>query len=164
MVCDSSPLIWLAKASKLSVLRRLFGDVVIPRRVYDEVSIGESADSLLIREALGEEWIKVSDAEEGGAPDIVKVSGIHQGEAEAILLARRIGALLVVDDKEASATARVFGVSSLGTVGVLLLALDEGLLGLEEFVECLDVLIGLGFRLSVEVYRKAVVEARRIAQ
>jgi len=56
----------------------------------------------------------------------------------------------------ASEMARVFGVRCLGTVGVLLLGLAEGLLGLGEFVECLDVLIGLGFRLSVEVYRKAL--------
>jgi len=69
----------------------------------------------------------------------------------------------VVDDREGFALASVFGVRCLGTVGVLLLGLSEGLLGLGEFVGCLDALIGLGFRLSVEVYRKALAEARRIA-
>jgi hypothetical protein len=162
-VCNSSPLIWLAKAGRLTVLRRLFGEVSIPRVVYDEVSLGESADSLLIREAVEEEWIRVVDVEEGGARDIVEVSGIHRGEAEAILLARGVGALFVVDDREGSATARVFGVATLGTVGLLLLALGEGLFGLDEFVDCLDALMGLGFRLSVEVYRRALAEARRIA-
>lgn len=48
------------------------------------------------------------------------------------------------------------------TVGVLLLGLAGGLLGLEEFEKCLDVLIGLGFWLGVDVYRKAVAEARRL--
>ncbi len=59
-------------------------------------------------------------------------------------------------------TARVFGVRCLETVGVLLLGLAGGLLGLEEFEKCLDVLIGLGFWLGVDVYRKAVAEARRL--
>lgn len=163
VVCDSSPLIWLAKINRLSVLRQLYGEVVVPRRVWVEVSSGGYADSLLIREASEEGWIRVSEVEESGASDLVKVSGIHLGEAEAVFLARRLEALFVVDDREGSATARVFGVRCLGTVGVLLLGLAEGLLGLGEFVECLDVLIGLGFRLSVEVYRKALAEARRIA-
>lgn len=57
----------------------------------------------------------------------------------------------------------MFGVQSLGTVGVLMLGLAEGLLSLDAFQECLDGMIDLGFRLSVEVYRKAVAEARRIA-
>jgi len=128
-----------------------------------EVSSGEYADSLLIREASEEGWIRVLEVEESGASDLVRVSGIHLGEAEAVFLACRLEALFVVDDREGSATARVFGVRCLGTVGVLLLGLAEELLGLGEFVECLDVLIGLGFRLSVEVYRKALAEARRIA-
>jgi len=67
-----------------------------------------------------------------------------------------------VDEREASATARVFGVCSMGTVGVLLLGLSEDCLALDEFFECLDSLIGSGFWLSVDVYRKAVTAARSI--
>lgn len=163
VVCDSSPLIWLAKANMLSVLRKLYGEVIIPKTVWVEVSRGESADALVIIEAKAEGWVKVVDEEESGASDLIRVSGIHRGEAEAILLARKLGALFVVDDREGSGTARVFGVQSLGTVGVLMLGLAEGLLSLDAFLECLDGMIDLGFWLSVEVYRKAVAEARRIA-
>jgi len=77
VVCDSSPLIWLAKINRLSVLRQLYGEVVVPRRVWVEVSSGGYADSLLIREASEEGWIRVSEVEESGASDLVKVSGIH---------------------------------------------------------------------------------------
>jgi predicted nucleic acid-binding protein len=94
---------------------------------------------------------------------LVRVSGLHLGEAEAVLLARRLGALFLVDEREASATARVFGVRPLGTVGVLLIGLAEGCLALGEFMECLDLLVGSGFWLSVDVYRRAVAEARLIA-
>ena len=163
VVCDSSPLIWLAKINRLSLLRWLYGEVDVPRRVWVEVSSGGHADSLLIREASEMGWIRVSEVEVSGASDLVGVSGVHLGEAEAILLARRLEAIFVVDDREGSATARVFSVRCLGTVGVLLLGLSGGLLGLGGFVECLDALIGLGFRLSVEVYRKALAEARCIA-
>ena len=135
----------------------------MPERVWAEVSSGGSADSVLIREALGEGWVRVEGVVGGEASALVEVSGLHLGEAEAVLLARRLGALFLVDEREASATARVFGVRPLGTVGVLLMGLAEGSLALGEFVECLDLLVGSGFWLSVDVYRKAMAEARLIA-
>jgi len=135
----------------------------VPERVWAEVSSGGSADSVLIREALGEGWVRVEGVVGGEASALVEVSGLHLGEAEAVLLARRLGALFLVDEREASATARVFGVRPLGTVGVLLMGLAEGSLALGEFVECLDLLVGSGFWLSVDVYRKAMAEARLIA-
>jgi hypothetical protein len=161
-VSNSSPLIWLAKINRLSILKSLFGEVVIPERVYNETSSGQSPDSLLIKKALEDGWIKVSREKNDEASALAEVAGIHLGEAEAILLARRLGVELVVDEREASATARVFGVRSVGTVGVLLLALAEDHLTLNEFEECLDLLITGGFWLTVDVYKRALEEARSI--
>jgi len=163
-VSNSSPLIWLAKINRLSLLRLLFGEVAIPGKVKMETASGQSADSLSIKEAVEEGWVKVSEEEdEGLASALAKVSGIHMGEAEAILLARRLDARLLVDERGASATAQVFGVRSLGTVGVLLLALAEEQLSLDEFEECLDLLIATGFWLTVDVYKRAMEEARSLA-
>jgi hypothetical protein len=161
IVSDSSPLIWLSKVHRLELLRKLFGEVLIPAAVRIEVTSGNSADALLIREAFKDGWIKAEDSQ--GGTELMEVSGIHIGEAEAIQLARGLGALFIVDDREASVVARVFGVRCLGTVGVLLSALASGILGLEEFVDCIDTMIELGFRLSVEIYRRALEEANRIA-
>ena len=161
VVCDSSPLIWLGKVNKLDLLRHLFGGVLVPERVRLEVVRGDSADALLIREAIREGWISVEVVDEEFG-ELLEVSGVHRGEAEAIHLARRLDALFLVDDKEASAVARLFSISCLGTLGVLLSGLSVGLLGLDEFVECVDDMIGLGFRLSIEVYQKVLREAKRI--
>jgi predicted nucleic acid-binding protein len=162
-VSNSSPLIWLAKINRLGVLKSLFGAIIVPEKVRAEVSSGESADSLLIREAFREGWLRVS-GEADDASALVGVSGLHQGEAEAVLLARRLGSLLLVDEREATGTARVFGVRPLGTVGVLLLGLAEGRLTFDEFSECLDLLIASGFWLHVDVYKRALAEARLIAE
>ena len=168
-VSNSSPLIWLAKINRLSLLRLLFGEVAIPGKVEMETASGQSADSLSIKEAVEEGWVKVSEEEEeeeeeeGLASALAKVSGIHLGEAEAILLTRRLDARLLVDERGASATAQVFGVRSMGTVGVLLLALAEKQLTLDEFEECLDLLIATGFWLTVDVYKRAMEEARSLA-
>lgn len=162
MVSNSSPLIWLAKISRLSILKSLFGEVVIPEKVHHETSSGQSADSILIKKAVEEGWIKVLKEENDEALALAEVSGIHLGEAEAILLARRLSVKLIVDEREASSTAQVFGVRPMGTVAVLLLALAENQLTLDEFEECIDLLITNGFWLTVDVYKRALEEARSI--
>ena len=45
-----------------------------------------------------------------GADVLEGVSGIHLGEAEAVLLAQKLGTELIVDEREASTTAQMFGV------------------------------------------------------
>jgi hypothetical protein len=39
VVCDSSPLISLAAIGQFSLLHRLYGTLVIPQAVYDEVVV-----------------------------------------------------------------------------------------------------------------------------
>jgi predicted nucleic acid-binding protein len=58
VVSDSSPLITLSLAHKLDLLIELFGRIVIPRAVYDEVTIGGAglAGAEEVRDAL---WIEV---------------------------------------------------------------------------------------------------------
>jgi len=165
VVSNSSPLIWLAKIGKLTLLKILFGEVSIPRKVHIEITLEkQSADSILIGEAVKESWIKVSEEQIEGAQVLADVSGIHLGEAEAILLAQKLGAELIIDEKEASVTAQMFGVRPIGTIAVLLLALAKNQLTISEFKECLDRLVAFGFWLTVDVYNKALEEAQSIVK
>jgi len=165
VVSNSSPLIWLAKIGRLVLLKTLFGEVVIPRRVYEETTLKkQSADAILIGKAVEAGWIKVSEEKMEEADALAGVSGIHLGEAEAILLAQRLGTELIIDEREASVTAQMFRVKPLGTIAVLLLALARDQLSLSEFRKCLDSLLASGFWLSVDVYNKALEEARLIAK
>jgi predicted nucleic acid-binding protein len=75
-----------------------------------------------------------------------------------------LGTELIVDEREAFTTAQMFGVRPVGTIAVLLLALARGELTLNEFKECLDMLIASGFWLSIDVYNKALEEAQSIAK
>lgn len=165
MVSNSSPLIWLAKIGRLVLLKILFGGVIVPRRVYEEATLKRrSADSVLISKAVEDGWIRVSDEEMEEASILADRSGIHLGEAEAILLAQKLGTELIIDEREGSATAQIFGVRPIGTIAVLLLALARDQLTVNEFKECLDRLISLGFWLSVDVYNGALEEARLITK
>lgn len=164
VVCNSSPLIWLARIGRLTFLRDLFGEIVIPMSVHEESALRKrSPDAVLIERAVEEGWIKVLEERTGKADVLVDVSGIHLGEAEAILLAQRLETELIIDEREASATAQMFGVRPMGTIAVLLLALAKGLLTLQEFRECLDSLLTSGFWLTVDVYNEALEAARSMA-
>jgi len=158
-------LIWLAKIGRLKILRGIFVEIVIPMRVYEESALRKrSADAILIGRAVEEGWIKVSDERMGEADALAGVSGIHLGEAEAILLAQKLDTELILDEREASATAQMFGVRPIGTIAVLLLALAKDRLTLQEFRECLDGLLASGFWLTVDVYNEALEAARSIAK
>ncbi|RLI26361.1 DUF3368 domain-containing protein, partial [Candidatus Bathyarchaeota archaeon] len=120
VVSNSSPLIWLAKVGRLALLKALFGEVVVPRRVYEEAVLRKpSADSILIGKAVEDGWLRVSDEVMEGASVLADRSGIHLGEAEAVLLAQKLGADLIIDEREGSATAQIFGVRPIGTLAVL---------------------------------------------
>ena len=165
MVSNSGPLIWLAKIGRLILLKTLFERVVIPGRVYEEVSLEkQSADSVLIGKAIEDGWIKVSEERMEEAAVLAGASGTHLGEAEAILLAQKLGTELIIDEREASMTAQMFGVKPIGTIAVLLLALARDQIAISEFRECLDRLSASGFWLSVDVYNKALEEAQSIAK
>jgi len=165
VVSNSSPLIWLAKIGRLKILRGLFGEIVIPMRVYEESALRKrSADAVLIGRAVEEGWIKVSEERIEEADTLAGVSGIHLGEAEAILLAQKLDTELILDEREASATAQMFGVRPIGTIAALLLALAIDRLTLQEFRESLDGLLASGFWLTVDVYNEALEAARSIAK
>jgi len=165
VVSNSSPLIWLAKIGRLTLLKSLFGEIVIPMRVYEESALRKrSADAVLIAKAVEDGWIEVSEERMEEADVIVGASGIYLGEAEAILLAQKLDTELIIDEREASATAQIFGVRPIGTIAVLLLALARDRITLREFRECLDSLITSGFWLTVDVYNKALEEAESIAK
>jgi predicted nucleic acid-binding protein len=54
---------------------------------------------------------------------------LHGGEAEAIILAKESSAdLILLDDPKARATASHMGIEKIGTIGILQLALKQGIL------------------------------------
>ena len=165
MVSNSSPLIWLARIGRLTLLRDLFGEIVILMRVHEESALRKrSPDAVLIGGAVEEGWIKVSEERMDETDALAGVSGLYLGEAEAILLAQRLDTELILDEREASATAQMFGVRPIGTIAVLLLALAKDRLTLQEFQECLNSLLASGFWLTVDVYNEALEAARSIAK
>lgn len=149
IVADASPLINLAGLGQLGLLPALYGTVALPQRVWDEV-VTHGAGRPGAAEVSTADWISVQPA-----PLTQIWPALHQGEAEAITLALRLRAdVLLMDEALGRGIATQHGLRVTGVVGVLLAARRRGLVTAVR--PLLDQLRAAGFRLSSSVYEQAL--------
>lgn len=86
-VSDSSPLIYLSWLLDLDLLRRIIGEIVIPRAVYREVVVdGHGQPGADEVERATANWISVADVEDPSrVTRIMQTTGLQEGESEAIV-------------------------------------------------------------------------------
>ena len=143
---NSTPLIALSKIGKIELLREYFGQIYIPKAVYEEVVVN-GGFLYGAEEVAKAEWIIVEDV--GNALAIESLSlYLDAGESEAIVLAKEKDCLLIIDDGDGRKAARNMNVPITGTVGILLKAGKDGKINLRDSP---DELNACGFRLSEKV-------------
>ena len=133
IIGDSSALVALATMDRLDLLEKIFGKLYVPQAVYDEVSISYKAQSVKLKEFLANK-VEVVNL------DISKM-GLGQGELEAIALYKNKEAdFLLIDDRRAKNFAKLNGINVIGSLGVMILAKDKGLIELirEDLEKLLD--------------------------
>jgi hypothetical protein len=149
VVADSTPLVYLSRVGVLHVLGALFGDVVVPRTVWNEaVERRPSAPGIdALRQAS---WLRVVD---DPSPEVDL--GLDPGETAAILIAETIQAdLLLIDERAGRKVAHERGLAVRGTLGVLVQARQSGVL--PTLTPVLDSLVAEGFRIAPALIREAL--------
>ena len=158
VVVNSSPLITLFNSGQAELLAKLFSEVLVPDAVWLEVADGGHQDiaAQAIRSA---QWIRRLPPT---LPDpLVMTWDAGPGETAVISLARTAPDLrAVVDDDYARRCARVLGVKTLGTCGVILLAKRRGIIPCVK--PALDALRTAGLWLSENLIRTILIEAGEI--
>ena len=136
VVADTSPINYLILIGEIDVLAALYGRVVIPLAVHDELT--RSRAPLAVRSWITNHphWIEVQ------VPVDVTDSSLSRfdaGERQAIALAQELSAdQLIVDELLGRREAERRGISVIGTIGVLREAAENGLLDLRKAVESLS--------------------------
>ena len=138
VVVNTTPLIALANIGQLELLREPYGEVFIPDAVMEEIR-SEPARSL-VKDA---NWIKQCTIVHPEQKMLYKAR-LHAGEVEVMILAQEESAdLVIMDDNTAKATAKFFGFSVTGTLGILVKAKQRGMIN--EVSSLLCRLVGDGF-------------------
>ena len=147
LVSNSSPLIALAKIEMLYVL----DEVVIPKVVFDEVTKPEKEYAKELHEWGNDKVIEVKNRK---AVEYLEML-IDKGEAETVVLAEELNAdAVLIDDLKARKIAKFRGLKVIGTIGILLNAVDKGFIN--DIKPLLDELIKQKIRISEELYEHAL--------
>lgn len=157
LVFDTGPLSAFTREGRLDILQhRYTGRAVWTVEVRAELSRGVARVSEL-QDVLDADWlgepVRMTDPAElqevervrwalGGTPSQPLR---HLGEAATIVLARRLGSVAVLDDRDARRFAAVIGVQ-VGTIGILRGCVRDGALTADETWGLLQSMIGKGFR------------------
>lgn len=165
IVSNSTPIIYLAKANQLILLKELIETTIIPEAVYSEVvvrgkELGKS-DAFLVDRAIDEGWITIQSVKNHLPSEIA----LHPGEVEVISLAKEIGTeIVLVDDIKARVACELVGLSPRGTLWLLLRAIRNNILDFDNFLGALEGMARSGFYLKEEVYLRAVREAKKLSE
>jgi len=120
VIVNTSPLYYLHRLGCLEILKKLYGRIIIPRAVLNEIDAGKNAgeDVPAIEDY---DWISLKDV---NIPAFIKmITDLGKGEAEVLALACvEKEPLLIIDDALARRIAKLHELRFTGTAGVLLKA------------------------------------------
>ncbi len=147
VVSNTSPILALYRIGQVSLIRDLFQTIVVPSAVELEL-----ARRMVSVRSLP--WVEVSSA-----PLVELRPNLDLGEAEAIALAsRRRADVLLIDEKLGRSEAKSLGIPVLGTLGLLLIAKQQGLVpSVTSLVEALQA--QSAFWIAPSLRRKVLEEA-----
>jgi predicted nucleic acid-binding protein len=148
VIADTSPLNYLVLIGQERVLPQLFGRILIPQAVFDELHAPETPKEVLRWIDTHPEWLEVRRKM---APSVGTSAELDPGEQEAIELAEELKAdLVVIDDLAGRRYAIKRGLTVIGTLGVLFRAGQQNLVDLPQ---ALNRLSQTTFRLSPDLLR-----------
>ena len=126
VIADTSPLHYLVLIDHPEVLPVLFGRVLIPSAVTEELQRPRTPAPVREWIVSPPEWLEVHTPRQ---PLITPTLPLGTGEREAISLAQEIRAnLLLMDDLDGREEAEHHGFAVMGTLRVLELAVERGLI------------------------------------
>ncbi len=143
VISDTSPILYLLLINHLDLLPQLYGQVIIPKIVRDELRDPGAPVELQQWIANPPEWLRVQPVT--STPNVI-LHNLNPGEQAAITFAQECQAdLLIIDERAGRRAATNLGIPIIGTLGIL----DEAaFLGLVNFPEAIARLTATNFRVS----------------
>ena len=125
IISNTTPILSLLKINKLDLLKELYGKVIIPNAVFQEMENGREKQYYQDLSILS--WIEIADIK--NPESRVYFTDLDDGEAEVLILAKEQNAdLVIMDEVMGRRFAKQFEFNLTGTLGVLLKAKENGLI------------------------------------
>jgi predicted nucleic acid-binding protein len=134
IVADTSPLNYLVLIHQINLLPNLYGRLLIPESVLEELSAIETPQLVRNWATNLPEWIEVLPA----TPIDESLTRLHAGERDAISLALTVHAdAVLMDERRGRQEAENRGLKPIGTLGVLVAAHNRRLIDLSATIDAL---------------------------
>lgn len=134
IISDTSPINYLVLIGEIDLLSKLFGSVIIPQAVLDELQRTGTPQAVLSWISQSPDWLEIKTASQ-----IDQSISLGAGEQEAISLAEEINAdLVLIDDRKARLLAIERGLNVAGTINILESGAKRNLVNLEDAFEKLE--------------------------
>ena len=152
LVLDSSAIIALAEINMASTMEAIGMEIIVPQAVYEEVVVKGHGrpGSEELRDLIHRGKVRVLKPR-----NTTLVEALHDplgmGESEAIALAVEHNCMVVLDDRIARLKAKSMGLTVKGTIGLLRLAYDKGIIDKNKLIQALRELKEHGFRISDDI-------------
>jgi hypothetical protein len=152
VVSDTSPILSLTLIGRLDLLREIYGSIVIPEAVRQEIMVTDHSG---VREVAQADWISTRPIE----PDVVLQllqREVDRGEAEAIGLAVQLKAdVLLIDERQARQLAQYLELHVVGLLDVLQEAKQRHCIAsVKPILD--DLITRARFRLSRKLYQRTL--------
>ena len=158
VVADTSPINYLVSIDEIAVLPKLYGTVIIPPAVRDELSRDRAPEIVRRWIASPPVWLEVRKPTMEPDAELIAAE-LDAGEFDAILLAQELGASeLILDDMDGRKEAERRHIHFVGTIGVLQAASKRKLLNLKD---ALTRLRATNFYIAQELIDRLVAEAEQ---
>jgi predicted nucleic acid-binding protein len=172
LVFDTTPVIYIIKASLAEALRRLQNQKLLPGTVYEELMVGEAQgkpEAAVIRELVEEDAL--TPTRPRSIPLVKRLMKIavedenkplHKAEAEALAIAKELDGILIADDHAARSAAKLMQVECHGTGCLLGRIYQQGEIPKDEAIRKLTEMRRAGWRLSEDDYRTILDYLRKL--
>ena len=145
IISDTSCFIVLSKIGQMELLQQLFGNIITTPEIA-----AEFGDPL-------PDWVEIVSVKDKYKQQLFDIQ-IDKGEASAMALALEIeNSLLIIDDYKARKLAKNFNIDYTGTIGIIILAKQKGIISSVKPV--FEKIKETNFRIAADLELQALIQA-----
>lgn len=153
VISDTGPVISLLKAEQLDILK-IFGEVIIPTAVFEELTFDERFKDEG-EKVKNSNYIRVDTTDVSEEAAAIRLqTGLDYGESAALALVKMLKPdYFLVEDFKAKKYATEQNITSIGSLAVLGLAYNKGILNEDDIVNSIEKMKLAKRRISNELYK-----------